>query len=447
MSNDIGNRDFEEIIRQKLDSHAVPVPGGWEIIKKSLTKRRRRRRMYFIAVSSVAAAAVFFAAVVELPRAPKNPDLPPIVKVEDRPETDLLPKTPPIDDKARRNIDVPLRAGTQTTVDAGDEKRPDAELQATVLALNRDDNGKLAATAKAAAAVLPSTVSDTPPLIRKGSVRIAAELPMLKMLGTYESDSDRYSGKLKPGAAQGTAQSVAQSVAQGTAQGDAAQTKISAAKRLPETRSNGWIASFTVGAENSQAVNSGNTQIVAADPILGLDENSKEYIKNTYKNEMMIPDNVAPDFSLPLSAKLSVRKSLSRKWAVESGVNYTFLSSKYQWNRNTVKQRMHYLGIPLNAVYYAVASPQWNIYVSAGGTVEKCLHASLSSSERTTQIDVRKLQWSVNAAIGATYKIARNVGVFMEPQIGYFFDNEQPENIRTAWPVAIGFGAGLRVSL
>ena len=430
MSNDNEHRSFEETIRQKLETHEVSVP-GWEIFERSLNKRRKRRRMYLVAVSSVAAAVVLFTAVVKLPHAPKNLDVPSIVKVEDKPKPGYLaPETPaPDNNDSRRNTDSPSKTDTQTTVGTDADKRPDAVRQAT-LVINREDKSKLT-VAEATVAVFPNASTDHPPLIGKGNIKIATELPMLKMLGTYEGDSDRHFAKLQPEATST----------------DSKQTNKTTLKRLPEMHDdNGWIASLTFGAENSQIANSRNPQFIAADPILGL-ENSKEYIKNTYKNEMMVPDNVEPDFSLPLSAKLSVRKNLSRRWAVESGVNYTFLSSKYQWNRNTVKQRMHYLGIPLNAVYYAVAAPQWNIYVSAGGTVEKCLHASLSGNERSAKIDVKNLQWSVNASIGATYKIARNVGLFMEPQIGYFFDNDQPESIRTAWPVAIGFGAGLRVSL
>jgi predicted porin len=57
---------------------------------------------------------------------------------------------------------------------------------------------------------------------------------------------------------------------------------------------------------------------------------------------------------------------------------------------------------------------------------------------------MKGLQWSVNGAIGATYKLHKGVGLFFEPQIGYFFDNDQPESIRTTGSASFGLGVGLR---
>jgi hypothetical protein len=162
----------------------------------------------------------------------------------------------------------------------------------------------------------------------------------------------------------------------------------------------------------------------------------------------MIPDNAKIQYGMSMSAKLSVRKNITSKWAVETGINYTYLPTKYNWNQNSASQQLHYLGIPLNAVYYVASKPNWNVYVSAGGMVEKGVYAAIKRNDGiNSKVKFSGLQYSVNGALGVTYKLYRNIGLFFEPQFGYYFNNNQPESIRTAWPVSINLGAGFRFNL
>jgi hypothetical protein len=160
----------------------------------------------------------------------------------------------------------------------------------------------------------------------------------------------------------------------------------------------------------------------------------------------------------PLSFGLSVRKGLSSGLALESGLTYSYLYSKYE---NKISQRqasmeLHYLGIPL----YLVVSPfqdkhsRWQVYASGGFMVEKGLLLRYSqtwpgnitgmSIVTSSNEKIRGLQWSVDAAIGIDYKIVKNYSVYLEPQVSYYLNNNQPYNIRTVNPFVWGMNGGIR---
>ena len=57
----------------------------------------------------------------------------------------------------------------------------------------------------------------------------------------------------------------------------------------------------------------------------------------------------------------------------------------------------------------------------------------------------RRPQWSVNASAGLQYKINDILGVYLEPGVGYYFDNGS--NVSTIYkekPLNFNFTVGLR---
>lgn len=159
------------------------------------------------------------------------------------------------------------------------------------------------------------------------------------------------------------------------------------------------------------------------------------------------------EHSLPLSFGISVRKNLNDRFAIETGLVYTYLSSRFHSASSTgdaieAKQELHYLGIPLNAVVYLWNNSNWNIYISAGGMGEKGLKRNYTYTKRNTNGSVREgingLQWSLNASVGISYRIYQDWGIYFEPKYSYFFDNDQPASIRTDKSSFFGFNAGFR---
>ncbi|MDR1089634.1 MAG: porin family protein [Prevotella sp.] len=159
--------------------------------------------------------------------------------------------------------------------------------------------------------------------------------------------------------------------------------------------------------------------------------------------------------SLPLSFGLSVRKNLSDRIGLETGLVYTYLSSRFNSASpggiaQEAKQELHYLGIPLNAVVYLWDNSKWSVYLSAGVMGEKGLkrNYTYTNAKRNTNGAVKEridgLQWSLNASLGISYRLYQDWGVYVEPRYSYFFDNNQPVSIRTDKQSVFGFNAGLR---
>ena len=101
------------------------------------------------------------------------------------------------------------------------------------------------------------------------------------------------------------------------------------------------------------------------------------------------------------------------------------------------------MGIPLRANWNFVDKDKFTFYVSAGGTVEKCIYGKLGSED----LSVDPVQLSVLAAVGAQYNIGKHFGIYLEPGISYFFDDGSDiRTIRTDNPCNFTLQAGLRLS-
>ena len=161
---------------------------------------------------------------------------------------------------------------------------------------------------------------------------------------------------------------------------------------------------------------------------------------------------------IPLRAGLSVRYALNNRFGIETGLTYTFLSSDFTLgeggNRREREQRLHYVGIPLNVDYSLWRNRLFDVYVSAGGMVEKNVSGNVSTTEYVNgsvmssedeDAKTSKLQWSVAAAAGAQLNIVDGVGIYVEPGVGYYFKNGSA--LKTAYserPLNFNLKLGLR---
>ena len=161
---------------------------------------------------------------------------------------------------------------------------------------------------------------------------------------------------------------------------------------------------------------------------------------------------------VPLRGGLSVRYALNNRFGIETGLTYTFLSSDFTLgeggNRREREQRLHYIGIPVNVDYSLWRNRLFDVYVSAGGMVEKDVSGSVSTTEYVNgsilssedeDTKTSKLQWSVDAAAGAQLNIVDGVGIYVEPGVGYYFKNGSI--LKTAYserPLNFNLKLGLR---
>lgn len=164
---------------------------------------------------------------------------------------------------------------------------------------------------------------------------------------------------------------------------------------------------------------------------------------------------------LPVTTGIALRYRLPMGLGIETGVNYTWLSSTLtsgsEQSHYTSTREMHYIGIPLNISYTVWNSRYLGIYVSAGGLMEKCvggstltqytLNSETLGTDRREPLTVKPLQWSVNATAGVQLNITPAIGLYAEPGIAWWFDDGTDlETIYKTRPLNFYLRFGLRFS-
>lgn len=153
--------------------------------------------------------------------------------------------------------------------------------------------------------------------------------------------------------------------------------------------------------------------------------------------------------AMPITLSASFRWNISRRWAVNTGLRYTYLSTKI--NETTTKgslelgyanrkQQMHYLGIPLNASYSFWYSPKWNAYVSAGVVMELPCASNIDGVKMNAPF-----MWAAETGVGLQYDITDHIGIYVNCNMQYFFNTDS--EIRNAWtdrPLGVSIPIGIR---
>ena len=138
---------------------------------------------------------------------------------------------------------------------------------------------------------------------------------------------------------------------------------------------------------------------------------------------------------IPVRLGISLRYNLNERWNLQSGLTYSYLASDLSYRGSTpyeTKQKLHYIGIPLQVGLRIWKSERFRGYLSAGGQVEK-----LVSGKATTRytdenqrpgtlvetISDKKLLFSALASIGAEYMLGKDLSLYAEPGIHYYFKN------------------------
>lgn len=164
---------------------------------------------------------------------------------------------------------------------------------------------------------------------------------------------------------------------------------------------------------------------------------------------------------LPVRVGLNVAYRLTDRLSVESGVSYTRLSSDMKDgtkdNYSSGSQKLDYIGVPLNVKYRALGYRRLSVYASAGLLTEKCVsgkttHEYVISGEKkkheTEDVVAKPWQLSVNAALGAQFDVLRNVGVYVEPGVSYYFDDRSPlSTIYKEKPLNFNLNMGVRYTI
>lgn len=152
----------------------------------------------------------------------------------------------------------------------------------------------------------------------------------------------------------------------------------------------------------------------------------------------------------PIKVGVSVAYRLSNRWAVNTGVTYSYLSSNFTENDHvTERQKLHYVGIPLTASYSFLRTRHAEVYVTAGGEVEKLVKGSagMDDSEHRN-ITEKRPQWSLKAAVGGAYHFTPSLSLYAEPGMTHYFDNHSSiDNVYKDKPTSFSLNVGLRFNV
>lgn len=217
--------------------------------------------------------------------------------------------------------------------------------------------------------------------------------------------------------------------------------------------------SATTGMGASSVTNSTATYVEAVGPdnVIWADNpqlgigifNQGKSVKTEYKHR------------LPVRVGFNVAYRLTDRLSVESGVSYTRLSSDMKDgtkdNYSSGSQKLDYIGVPLNVKYRAFGYRRLSVYASAGVLTEKCVsgkttHEYVISGEKkkheAEDVAAKPWQLSVNAALGAQFDVLRNVGVYVEPGVSYYFDDRSTlSTIYKEKPLNFNLNLGVRYTI
>lgn len=169
----------------------------------------------------------------------------------------------------------------------------------------------------------------------------------------------------------------------------------------------------------------------------------------------------------PLRGGISLRYSLSDRVAIESGVTYTRMESEASEGKTVATegrpdnyyhttQTLHYIGIPVNVLYTVWERKAFEVYVLGGGMVEKNVKGKQETTYTVSEQEIvhqnhsfteKPLQWSVNTGAGLQFNLNNAFGVYAEPGVSYYIDNNSKvDNYYKDKPWSFNLKVGLRYS-
>lgn len=156
----------------------------------------------------------------------------------------------------------------------------------------------------------------------------------------------------------------------------------------------------------------------------------------------------------PIKVGVSVGYALTNRWAVNTGVTYSYLSSDFTVEGKPKQtQKLHYVGIPISTSYSVLKGCKAEVYVTAGGEMEKLVKGTVSSenglsSNCNEKIRESRPQFSVKAALGGAYRFTPSLSVYAEPGVSYYFDNHSPvNNVYKDRPASFSLNIGVRYTV
>lgn len=164
---------------------------------------------------------------------------------------------------------------------------------------------------------------------------------------------------------------------------------------------------------------------------------------------------------MPVKLGVSVRYNVNNRWSLQSGVNYSYLSSDIEKSSNIQesmsRQKLHYISVPLSASVSLWHNKTFNVYLTAGGEAAKLVKGKAevsrtvygyATTESDEKIHEHKLQYSVFGSAGIEAKASERLSLYAEPGVAHYFNNHSSVvNIYKDKPTQFTVNIGLRINL
>ena len=174
-------------------------------------------------------------------------------------------------------------------------------------------------------------------------------------------------------------------------------------------------------------------------------------ITRKYRNLTSETELGASSYGVPFTVGLGIRFYVAPRLSIGTGLDYSLLSRTFSGSvdgsSGSVSHTMQYLGIPVNLYYDIISSDRIKFYAFGGGEAEYCIsnkYRLFGTPDIVRTPRVSGLQYSVGAGLGVEFRIGGRVGLYVDPGVNYYFNCNQPRNIRTEKPFLLNFDAGLR---
>ncbi len=159
----------------------------------------------------------------------------------------------------------------------------------------------------------------------------------------------------------------------------------------------------------------------------------------------------------PVTFGISLSKSLSKKWNLETGLQYSILKSRSMMGSGEYyigkKQNIHYLGIPLRVSYHLADYKHLSAYSSAGLQLNIPVYGKINNKYIVDNAPAYTgswhisppLQWSTNFSLGLQYKFLPKWTLYVEPTLYWYIPNgSSTHTIWTEHPVMFSVPFGIR---
>ena len=151
---------------------------------------------------------------------------------------------------------------------------------------------------------------------------------------------------------------------------------------------------------------------------------------------------------LPVSYGVSARFKLTRRFSINTGLDYTLYNSSFKTEYTdgstvTEKQSAHYLGIPVRFDWMLVDRPHFGMYMGIGGQINKCIYAKRGEK----RLHEYNMLYSFGATVGVQYNVNSRFSLYLEPDLGFNLNEGDINTYRNGGEFMFTARAGLRINL